>query len=252
MLFLILGCAASKESAQVIDEGDGRLIRLEPISPSPSYSHPVDLDLEIIRTALGSVVVSHPTSLLKRFFTQQSEVRGAAFSPKEIDLLAGSFKTAFARATPEERLAFFFTSRKSPMTMEVTSGVAFFKEKKLHLILANDHTEVSTEGRSWVRYDDPLRAYEVGSFAPIPQPHQKWMTPDALKGRQEEVVIDYEALASDPAPAVSEIGKGPAGSSSDDSKLEERLRLLKKLKDESLITDEEYTEKKKELLKTLH
>ena len=247
-ILFLLGACGPKEPPRYLDEGERHLVRLERVSPPPAYHHPAPLDVETIRLALGSVVVRHPTPLLKRFLTQQSEVKSAVFSPEDIALLADRFKVALERATPEERIAFFLTSRKNSLTTEVTSGVVFVEGTELHLILANHRAPVSKERQPWIPMDNALRAYEPESFEVVPQMNQKRTAPEQVPGRQEEIVIDYEALLSGAKPVLTKEGAEPAVSK---DSIEERLRFLKRLREESLITEDEYSAKKKELLESL-
>lgn len=247
--FFLAGCAGSTEPFSYFDEGENHLVRLEKVSPSESYSHPADLDLETWKTILRSIVARHPVPLLKRIFIQKNEIIEPAFTPQEVDLLADRFKTALARATQEERVAFFLKYRKDMISAEITSGIVFIKGKEVHFILANHHTDISTE-RHAVRRDNPLLSYEPESFDLIPQAHQKTKISRLPQG-QEEIVIDYRRLTDDKrsVPVRQETGGGIP--SPVESQLKERLELLKNLRDESLITEAEYAEKKKELLKSL-
>ena len=248
---MMAGCFGPKEPPRYLDEGERHLVRLDRVDPPAPYDHPAEIDLETLRAALASVVARHEVSFLNRLLTQQKEVRGAAFTPEEAVLLADRMKTAFAKAAPQEQVAFFLTSRKNNMTTQITSGVAFMKGKELHLILANDQTSVSSEQRPSIPRENPLYPYEPGSFELLPQAHQRKVS-DESKRNLEGVAID---LAAPTAPAVSDPmvshqEEAPPVSSGGAS-LESQLRLLKRLKEENLITEEEYTEKKSDLLKSI-
>jgi hypothetical protein len=239
-----------KEPSRYLDEGEHHIIRLQKAESTSGYSHPVDLDLAVWERALNSIVVSHPVTFLKRIFVQKSETVGPAFTPEEAAFLAARFKAAAALATPEEEIAFLMSSDKNHLSTEITSGIAFFKGEELHLIFANHHTPLSGQRYPQVPRDTMMRPYEHDGFHLVAQPHQVKMKGGLLERGQEGVSIDYAALNSDPQPVSIEDGKketAPLG----ELKLEERLQLLKKLRDDELITEAEYTEKKKELLKML-
>jgi hypothetical protein len=246
----IAACAQVKEPPRYLDEGDHHVIRLEKAESSAAYSHPADLDLVVWENALKSIVVSHPVSFLKRIFIQKNEIVGPAFTPEEVAFLSTRFKAAAERATPAEHIAFLLTSDKNHLATEITSGVAFLKDGALYLILANHHTPLSGQRYPQVPRDTMMRPYEHDGFQLVAQPHQAKMERDLLERGQEGLSINFAALgtASQPAPDGSEKKET---TSLGEFKLEERLQLLKKLRDDGLITEEEYTEKKKELLKLL-
>ncbi len=249
-LLLTAGCFGPKEPPHYLDEGEKHLVRLDRVSGPAQYDHPAEVDLEKLKSALASVVARHEVSLLNRLFTQQKEIRGAAFTPEEIDLLADRMKIAFSKATPQEQVAFFLTSRKNSLSTLITSGVAFIQGGELHLILANDQTAVSGEQRAYIPRENPLLSYEPGSFELLPQAHQQKIA-DASGPRMQGMIISLTTPLAPAAaePVVSKEVKPPLPSS--ESPLEEKFRLLKKLREENLITEEEYKEKKSELLKSI-
>jgi len=245
----LAGCFGPKEPPRYLDEGEHHLVRLDRVDGPERYDHPAEIDVETLQAVLNSIVVRHEVSLLNRLLTQQKDVRGAAFAPEEVPLLAERLKVALGKAAPDERVAFFLTSKKSTLHTVITSGVAFVKEKEIHLVFGNDRTSISNDHRPHIPRDNPLYSFEPGSFEILPQEHQRKL-PREGRRRVEAIAIDYAALvASALEPAVSQEEQGSL--SSEGSKLESQLRLLKKLRDEALITEEEYKDKKAELLNRL-
>jgi hypothetical protein len=231
-----------------MDQGEHHLIRLEKEKSAAAYSHPADLDLAVWERALESIVVSHRVSLLKRIFLQKNEIVGPAFTHGEAVFLAGRFKAAAERAAPDEHIAFLMSSNEDQPSAEITSGIAFFKGEALHVIFANHHTPLSSHRHIQVPRDTTMRPYEQDAFQLVAQPHQTKMEGGSLERGQEGIVIDYAAINTQPVPTENGQKETPPLG---ELKLEERLQLLKKVRDEGLITEEEYTAKKKELLKML-
>lgn len=249
LCFLLAGCFGSKAPPRYLDEGERHLVRLDRVEEPERYDHPARIELETLQAVLKSIVVRHEVSFLNRLLTQRKQVDGAAFAPEEVVLLAERLKTALAKATPEERAAFFLTSKKNSLNTFITSGVAFVKGREIHLIFGNDRTSISNDPRPQIPRENPLYSFEPGSFEILPQAHQRKLPQDGRR-RVEAIAVDYAALAAPaPEPTASQEAKPPF--SSEDAKLESRLRLLKKLREEGLITEEEYKEKKAALLKTL-
>lgn len=249
LLLFITACARNAEPPRYLDEGERHLVRLEK-EKTAAYSHPAELDREVWERALESIVVSHPVSLLKRIFLQKNEIVGPAFTHDEAAFLASRFKAAAERAAPDEHIAFLLSSNESHASSEVTSGIAFFKGRTLHVVLANHHTPLSSQRHMQVPRDTTMRPYEQDGFHLVAQPHQVKMEEGALERGQEGIAIDYAALDAPSQPASAENGQKESPPLAE-ARLEERLKLLKKVRDEGLITEEEYTEKKKELLKML-
>jgi hypothetical protein len=243
------GCFGPKEPPRYLDEGEHHLVRLDRVEGPERYDHPAEIDVETLQRVLKSIVVRHEVSFLNRLLTQKKEVQGAAFTPEEVPLLSDRLKTALEKAAPDERVAFFLTSQKNSMSTLITSGVAFIKDKEIHFLFGNDRTSLSDEYRQYLPRENPLYSFEPGSFEILPQAHQRKL-PSEGRRRIEAIAVDYgELIAPAPEPAASLQEKRSLPQ--EGSKLEAQLRLLKKLKEEGLITEEEYKEKKAELLKTL-
>jgi hypothetical protein len=182
-----------------------------------------------------------------------------AFEPDEIGYLSAALSEAFSRAHPDEWVVFGLSRERSPQAVELTTGGWFVDGPRLHFILANyRHTVPRSHayGRVW---QDPLRTdtapyYELveGSFRTLVR--AQGVASGLLKNDGPELAIEYKAFltgqpreaggggAVEKQPATREPLKPP------DSMIEERLRALKKLWDQGLITEEEYRQKKKQLL----
>ena len=72
-----------------------------------------------------------------------------------------------------------------------------------------------------------------------------------LPAQGPELLIDYTSLLQAPTVAPTPSVSTPLKEERADRSLEDRLRTLKKLREQGLITEEEYSEKKKRLLDKL-
>jgi len=103
--------------------------------------------------------------------------------------------------------------------------------------------------------DNPLNTKDIGTVKLTPGPYQELRQIEGKKLKERWLVIDYNQLLQSPGPAPEEktqkfelpLSHPPAKST--DPSLEERLRILKQWREEGLISEEEYSEKKQELLK---
>jgi len=108
-------------------------------------------------------------------------------------------------------------------------------------------------------WKEPLRAVAAPFYDVVQDERQTVVKGTGLlsvlsSGSGPEIVIEYRALLGAPpavektmpvervAPAAPDAGRLPGGA------VEERLRMLKRLREQGLITDEEYREKKKDVL----
>ncbi|MDC4226519.1 MAG: hypothetical protein MPW15_20290 [Candidatus Manganitrophus sp.] len=181
---------------------------IESIRPE-QYDHPAEIELETIQAVLNSIVVRHEVSFLNRLLTQQKDVHGAAFAPEEVALLAERLKGALAMATPEERVAFFLTSQKNSLNTLITSGVAFVKEKEIHLAFGNDRTSISNDHRPHIPRENPLYSFEPGSFEILPQAHQRKLSGEG-RHKVEAIAVDFAALVAPTPEPVASADEKPA------------------------------------------
>ncbi len=254
MVLALGGCFGPKEPPHYLDEGERHLIRLERAGGGGGYHHPVDLEAALLRAALGSVVTRHEVSFLNRLLTEQKATVERAFTPDETALLADRLKIALARATADEWVAFFFTGRKSTLTTEVTSGVTFVKGNELYLVFANVRAPVSTERHPYISRDQALYAYDSGRFDLVIRPHQRKVSDGVGRGKPAIAVDLADLAALKEGPTLPEGGgsvQESEGARLEEEKIEAKLRWLKRLKDEGLITEEDYKEKKSELLQSV-
>ncbi|MFY9269232.1 MAG: hypothetical protein WAO55_05705 [Candidatus Manganitrophaceae bacterium] len=254
MVLALGGCFGPKEPPHYLDEGERHLIRLERAGGGGGYHHPVDLEVALLRAALGSVVTRHEVSFLNRLLTEQKATVAPAFTPDETALLADRLKIALARATAEEWVAFFFTGRKNALTTEVTSGVTFVKGNELYLVFANVRAPVSTERHPYISRDQALYTYDSGRFDLVIRPHQRKISDGVGRGKPAIAVDLADLAALKEGPTLPEGGglvQESEGTASEEGKIEAKLRWLRRLKDEGLITEEDYKEKKLQLLQSI-
>ena len=104
-------------------------------------------------------------------------------------------------------------------------------------------------------WKDPLYSNTSPAEEVIPGSYQKLATGKGLAGlfkaQGPELLIDYTSLLQAPTVAPTPSVSTPLKEERADRSLEDRLRTLKKLREQGLITEEEYSEKKKRLLDRL-
>ncbi len=253
--FFLVSCAGNAHLRRVVHQTPEFLVELDqveiaasPVFPSP-YDHPFSISSEGLQDVLQSLEVVPGGGFLKMLFSGKEKQR-SIFHSKDIALVSEQLSKALAEAGPSEKVHFYYSIPKDASKVLVSSGVLVFKDKRLHLRLkyhripmrkgsplrtAERSIPPSEKGRySFTLFEDELRR------------HRRYKNAFGFDGSDAHwLVIDYQGIAAaallPPAPAFS--GPIPAKT------LEERLRALKRFKDEGLISEEEYRKKKASMLK---
>ena len=262
LAILFQSCAAVTQAPLSVQEDPDRFIRIEGRYGdehrvgSSRFEHPLTLTAAEWERLLSSIQVqSHKDTFL---FTTAKNPPEPAFSPEQVVYLSRGLQKAFSRAHPDEFVVFGFSQTRSPQLTEITTGGWFVEEQRLHLILANYRHSVSMKNVRDELWRDPLHSNTSPSYQIVPGPGQSLGREKGLAGLLStdapELLIDYKALLEmkpSPPAILSPVGSPldiPAPAPRVEPSLEERLRVLKKLREQGLITEDEYRDKKKQLL----
>jgi len=265
------GPALADRSPRSLPENQDRFVRVEAHSGDrrpegvAQFSHPVRLSPAEWARILSSVRIQSRKDTF--IFTPAKEPPTEAFAPEEIAYLSRTLSETFAKTAPEQ-LVVFGLSRVLPSGVnEVTTGGLFVVGTRLHLVLANYRHSVIKAGVREQLWNEPLRTvsapfYDVtqGDYQSVVQ--QKGIL-SGLSNAGPEIAIEYQALLSagakvavptppsvapPPGAAEEKPSLAPDSSRIPPAAVEEHLRTLKRLRELDLITEEEYRQKKKEIL----
>ena len=262
LCILFQSCAAVTQAPVSAQEDPERFVRIEGRYGdehrvgSSRFEHPLTLSAAEWERLLSSIQVqSHKDTFL---FTTAKNPPEPAFSPEQVVYLGRGLQKAFSRAHPDEFVVFGFSQTRSPQLTEITTGGWFVEEQRLHLILANYRHSVSMKNVRDELWRDPLHSNSSPSYQIVPGPGQSLGREKGLAGLVStdapELLIDYKALLEmkpSPPAILSPVGSPldiPAPAPRVEPSLEERLSVLKKLREQGLITEDEYRDKKKQLL----
>ncbi len=128
----------------------------------------------------------------------------------------------------------------------LTTGVIFIQDGRFALTLGNYRYAPPPGGIGGYKdFQHPLESKDAQVYSLIPGPYQELTDGPSRRLKNRTVQIDYarllEAQPEEPPPA-------PGSPTPLKETLEEKLRQLKRLYEQKLITEEEYKEKKKQLL----
>ena len=258
---LAVGCSTSAPTTRIVcgtcEEPD-RFVRLQTHVPSGRtatshpFAHPLSLSREEWGAILDSIKIQTTTSIFL-FFTKR-EPDQPAFGPADNAALSGMLSKAFTQAQPHEVVVFGVTEREGAGLMKMTTGGWFAREGQLHLVLGNYRFAVTMESIRERLIADPLRPTTGRTFEMTAGAHQRVIQDGRLISQTlgpdpVELALDYRPLlAGDSSatrlPSAAPPDSRPIGTAS----LEERLDRLKRLRDSGRITEEEYLQKRKELL----
>lgn len=222
----------------------------------PPNEHPVSLDEDQIRTALGSL----------EFMLPKENKSAPVFERPELEVLGRSISSALAEAGPDEDVVFAVVGDYKSLyglakEQKYTAGRVFYREGKLNIIFGEIH------GKYWATADRRLYPLAPGSrfkatehvWMLIGQPDQEFHSGQDGQ-RTDWVVLDLasmEARAAMGEKAAQAKGSGGSGGGqaqpqlSAEKTVEERLTILNELKNKKLITEEEYQKKRADILKDL-
>ena len=176
-----------------------------------------------------------------------------AFTPAEVDFLSETLTRAFAQAQPSEVVVFGLTSPKTQEMTEITTGAWFVKDEQLHLILGNYREAFTMASIRELLWQDPLHMIAGALYEFVPGPHQSLTREDNgirtfLIPEAPQLALTYQQLSLGVPPVDGGHDKGSPPSAYQDSSLEGKLQRLKQMRDDGLITDDEFAAKKKALL----
>jgi hypothetical protein len=176
------------------------------------------------------------------------------FSSEDLARLAGPMAQALALADPDEDLVFMASAGrgKGILDPELTiTGRMFAQGGKLHLLIQESRLDYVSRDLAGGYPGRPSCGSRKAAGPTV------LLAPGAQSLRQDWLAFPLPAAEGaplvpaasvSPAPAVPTAAPAPATPS---PTAEERLRALKRLRDDNLITEEEFLRKRQEILKEL-
>lgn len=246
-------------------ETSERFVRLSPHKGSQAtIAHPLRLGPGDWKPILGSVHLQIRTQPF--YFTSHKGPETPAFLPEEVEYLSETLSKTFAQAQPDEWVVFGLSQLSPTGVTEMTTGGWYVEGTQLHLLLANYRAAVSMLNIREYLGRDPLyqlvgaTLYDFSPGAYSRKSRESNSILSTLKSEVPHLVIDYQPLlAGVPTPSNAPSKKGEeTGSTAQSStspapplSIEERLKSLKRMHEQGLISEEDYQEKKKQLLERL-
>ncbi len=242
-------------------EEEGKII-------SQKYQHPFEIDLPNLVRLMKDLTYIEKVGLMN------TKKQNPVFQAVEIDRLATVLADTLAKADNSQRIRFTSFNQGKALIFSVsreTEGVIFMEAHKRLNIAFNfinselDPNDATAFPPSYSRVD-PLKIKTsdttISSVAPYAQLHKfetgkqspMWVVADLekLKEAASAAPVSINEVAEEAPPAV----ETPAPSKAPEDKLQQdikgKLKYLKELLDEGLISEKDYNAKKTELLDKLN
>lgn len=256
--------AASRVACGACEQAD-RFVRLQD-APSKTHQNSVsDLAHPFPLSSEDWTAVLQQIRIRKRdrgwfFIAAPPDAASPAFTREEIDYLSTTLPRAFAQAQPGEWVTFGLSRTTTPdvaALTEFTTGAWYVEGDSLHLVFANYREGVTMPGIRDLLREDPLHMIAGPRYEFAPGPHQ--LARPAEDGLRTfffpdlpELVLVYRALVLEArggnAPPAGSETFYPLPLPSTPPSIEDQLYRLKRLKEQGLITEEDYQSKKRQIL----
>ncbi len=210
-----------------------------------SFSHPLTLRFEEWAPILRSIYLQKQNQPF--FFVTTKGSIEPAFTDEEIDYLSYTLPRAFVNADSDESVVFALSRQLGNDMLSVTTGEWFAKGSTLHLRLHYCRFTITMPHVRERIWESPLQGDTGPSYEFVPQRYQVTSVDNRSDGlipsQEPSLTIAYRDLLQR-APSGQE-ERFPAISS---ESFEDQLRTLKRLKEEGLLTEDEFRKKKLEIL----
>jgi len=242
-------------------EQPDRFVRLQTIATvsdtvdSERLTHPLVLSPEDWMSLLRELHVQRQGEGIVFLATPGPVV--PAFTAEEVSYLSVTLSKAFAEARPNEWVVFGLSGAPTQGLTEITTGGAYVKGSSLHFLLANYRKVVTMPSTRQLLWERPLRQDAGPWYDLVAGKYQTIVRdPNAISGffssAPSELSIAYQALLLGDAVKASDSHENspmnPSPTHNPQLSIEEQLQVLKRLKEQGLITEEDYRTKKQQLL----
>ncbi len=220
---------------------------------SPEYSHPAHLPPEMLDQILQHVEVQ-PSSLLDRMVGGSSTTQ-AAFSEEQRQFFSNHLSQALNRATPLETVTFYWATSRGNGIWELTSGGLYLQDHNLHLVLPNFRQTVTGQHPPEHLRDAPLLPlgeplYSLAAIKPAQQMTHS-LASEILSPQTPHFVFPLNLFSSAQGTATEPQAQSSRSSPSPDRSMKARLQRLKELRQDNLLSEKEYQQKRQEILQQL-
>lgn len=258
-IFILAGCVTSPTISRTVYEDPIVLVRLDSSSPLKDAAGEPDQQVAKFTTAhltsvLQSIMIQRETSFVSYWVLRSMPQPEPAFPNDDAQLLAPHLLAALVKARPNETAVFALRRTREDGIPLVTTGGMLIRGDQLIVLLANVRRPAITLRKLEISKEVPLQPIGEMEFHFVPGTNQTTLAKTELsstliKSSIQTLSVNYKAwltglfqpsLFSSPTPTQPDIPVSLA---------EEKLHHLKTWHEQGLITDDEYLQKRQEILK---
>ena len=255
--FFILSasCASQPVISKVFFEDEDRLIRLDVVyrTGGQEHNHPVELSKTELANALRSISVRPQRGLVSFLLGQKGFQFPPAFPEEMVQFLASQGAVALHNGTPLEEVVFYFNlPREDSIIREITSGSFYVQGGRIHFVVANYRHGIAGSMEADRAREDPLTILGEPLYVVIPGPNGQvektmgWTS--SFTDVRQHISIDLYAKANLVQDSTKEKEGSQDAQVSEDMTTVEKLRELDTMRQERLITEKEFEQKRRQLL----
>ena len=256
---LLASCASSPTFSRTVYEDPTVLVRLdsslfqEDVSGAPA-GHIPELTVADLAEILRAVRIQPEISFLSYWVLRKDPQPEPAFPNDDAILVAPHLQAALIKARPNETAVFFLRRTREDGIPLVTTGGLLIQGDQLLVLLANARRPTTTQRKLQTARDAPLHPLGEVDVHFVTGPYQTTLAKKDLpksiaKTAAQALSVDYRALLV----GLLQPSRGSSLSQTEPevpaAMIEEKLHRLKTWREQGLITDDEYLQKRQELLK---
>ncbi|HJT20173.1 MAG TPA: hypothetical protein VJ746_06865 [Nitrospira sp.] len=213
-----------------------------------------DLTAADLAEILRSVRIEPEISFVSYWVLRKAPQPQPAFPNGDADLLAPHLQVALAKARPNETAVFFLRRTREDGIPLVTTGGLLIQGNQLLILLANARRPTTTQRKLDAARDVPLHPLGEVNFRFMPRRYQTTLAkhdlPETMAMTAAPILsITYGAVLAD----LAQAGRGSSPTQTEPeipaATIEEKLHRLKTWHEQGLITDDDYLQKRQELLR---
>jgi len=252
-LFVLTGCASKTIHTPIFEKGEEH-VWLEQHSNGATgtgYDHPVEIEVVQVKTILASIKTEN------LFFSKWKEGENV-FNDEEASRLAPLLSEALGKANSNQWINFSILVIRDGYvgkTDHLTDGIAFVKEGKINIVFLNINHEIiiANMERPYDRkkkrnYGDPRLITSTDYFVRLLSDPAKGYSKPSTE-HNNWIIIDPNKVLEARLQEKEETKMEKVKTQS--LNVSERLKILQELKDEKIITEEEYQQKRKAIIEDL-
>ncbi|MBA5868910.1 MAG: hypothetical protein GDA68_02715 [Nitrospira sp. CR2.1] len=257
---LLAGCLnAPTFSRTVVYEDPTVLVRLDsPLVQEKASGQPrghiAELTAADLAKLLRSVRIHPEISFLSYWILRQEPQPEPACPHDDAELLAPHLQATLAKAQPNETVLFSLRRTREDGIPLVTTGGLLIQGNQLLVLLANARRPATTQRRLEAARDAPLHPLGEVDFHFVPGRYQTALVnpdrPKTMAVTSAPVLsITYGAVLADRSQADRSFSSTQTEGEIPAATIEEKLHCLKTWHEQGLITDNDYQQKRQEILR---